>query len=73
MAASVRMVRACEHKIAACMKRILTILIPLAGAALGLWLYKGSGPAPETPFVKVERQTLVSLITTNGQIGRAHV
>jgi HlyD family secretion protein len=68
MAFAVRMVRTCEHKIAACMKRILTILIPLAGAALGLWLYKGSGPAPETPFVKVERRTLVSLITTNGRV-----
>lgn len=50
------------------MKRSLLILIPLAAAAAGLWWWTGRNSAPEAPFVRAARTTLVSLITTNGRI-----
>lgn len=49
------------------MKRWLWIVVLAAVAVAGLWLvFKRSAP-PESPFAKVRRETLVSMLTTNGK------
>lgn len=49
------------------MKRFLVVLFLLFGA-LFAWLYSRRSAPPETPFVKVRRETLVSTLTTNGKV-----
>ena len=49
------------------MKKLLWLLvIPLA--ALGWWAYHRNNNAPQVPFAKVIRETLVSTLPTNGKV-----
>ena len=49
------------------MKKLLWLLaIPLA--LLGWWAYHRNNDAPQVPFAKVMRETLVSTLPTNGKV-----
>ncbi|MEN6532095.1 MAG: efflux RND transporter periplasmic adaptor subunit [Bryobacteraceae bacterium] len=48
------------------MKKLFVVLSILA-VALVWWLYQRSSAAPEIPFTKVKRETLVSTLVTNGK------
>ncbi|HLY19416.1 MAG TPA: efflux RND transporter periplasmic adaptor subunit [Bryobacteraceae bacterium] len=43
-------------------------LVPVALAAAGWWAYHRSSDAPQIPFAKVVRETLVSTLPTNGKV-----
>jgi HlyD family secretion protein len=43
-------------------------LLPLPLAALGWWAYHQNNSAPQIPFAKVVRETLVSTLPTNGKV-----
>jgi len=47
-------------------KFLWLMLIPLA--ALGWWVYHRNSDAPEVPFARVIRETLVSTLPTNGKV-----
>jgi HlyD family secretion protein len=47
-------------------KSLLLLLIPLA--LLGWWAYHSKTEAPQVPFSKVVRQTLISTLPTNGKV-----
>lgn len=49
------------------MKRWAAIGTAVAGAALILWLASRKPAPPEVPFARVGRETLVSVLTTNGK------
>jgi HlyD family secretion protein len=49
------------------MKRLLLVL-PVLALALVWWMYRRSSAAPEVPFTKVKRETLVSNLVTNGKV-----
>src|SRR5512134_2556573 len=49
------------------MKRLLLVLLVPALAVLW-WVYRRSSAAPEVPFAKVKRETLVSTLVTNGKV-----
>jgi HlyD family secretion protein len=42
-------------------------LVPIPLAALGWWAYHRNNDAPQVPFAKVVRETLVSTLPTNGK------
>jgi HlyD family secretion protein len=43
-------------------------LLPVALAALGWWAYVRTSDAPQVPFARVMRETLVSTLPTNGKV-----
>jgi len=49
------------------LKKLLPILLILV-AALAWWVYQRKSLPPEAPFVKATRETLVSVLTTNGKV-----
>lgn len=49
------------------MKKLLWLL-PVALAVFGWWAYHRNGDAPQVPFAKVVRETLVSTLPTNGKV-----
>ena len=49
------------------MKKLLWLL-PIPLAALGWWAYHRNNDAPQVPFAKVVRETLVSTLPTNGKV-----
>ncbi len=49
------------------MKKLLWLL-PVPLAALGWWAYHRNNDAPQVPFAKVIRETLVSTLPTNGKV-----
>ena len=53
-------------KIEAVKKLLWLVAIPLA--ALGWWAYHRNNDAPQIPFAKVVRETLVSTLPTNGKV-----
>jgi HlyD family secretion protein len=53
-------------KIEAVKKLLWLLLIPLA--AIGWWAYHRNNDAPQVPFAKVARETLVSTLPTNGKV-----
>ena len=48
--------------------RKLWWLLPIPLAALGWWAYHRNNDAPQVPFAKVIRETLVSTLPTNGKV-----
>lgn len=48
------------------MKKLLWLLLPLAGIAF--WLYREAAKPPEVAFARASRQRLESVVTTNGKI-----
>jgi HlyD family secretion protein len=49
-------------------RRYILILVLAPLAALGFWAYTKNHEPPETPFVKVRRETLISNLITNGKV-----
>lgn len=49
------------------MKRLLLVLL-VPALAVVWWVYRRSSAAPEVPFTKVKRETLVSTLVTNGKV-----
>jgi HlyD family secretion protein len=49
------------------LKKLLPVLLILV-AALAWWVYQRKSLPPEVPFVKARRETLVSVLTTNGKV-----
>ncbi|MDX2149735.1 MAG: efflux RND transporter periplasmic adaptor subunit [Bryobacteraceae bacterium] len=50
------------------MRRLLVLLAVLVVAAVALWLAFGRSRPPEVALAKVERQTIESILTTNGRV-----
>jgi HlyD family secretion protein len=50
------------------LRRLLCILIALAGAVLLFFFIERRSTPPEVPFTKVTRETIVSALTTNGKV-----
>jgi len=48
--------------------RLALVLAVVAVIALAWWIHRRSSGAPEVPFAKVRRETLVSTLTTNGKV-----
>ncbi|HXN46493.1 MAG TPA: efflux RND transporter periplasmic adaptor subunit [Bryobacteraceae bacterium] len=48
--------------------RLTLLLIILLGIGLAVWIHERSTAAPAVPFAKVQRETLVSSLTTNAKI-----
>jgi HlyD family secretion protein len=49
-------------------RRYILILVLAPLAALGFWAYTKNHEPPETPLVKVRRETLISNLITNGKV-----
>jgi len=49
------------------LKKLLLILA-IPAAALILWAWQRRGEAPQVNFIKIKRETLVSLLSTNGKV-----
>lgn len=49
------------------MKRWLVLALLLALAAAGAWIYSRSSAPPEVTFARAKRETLVSVLSTNGK------
>src|SRR6202142_2242080 len=54
------------HKMVGRRKLLWLFTIPLA--ALGWWAYHRNNAAPQVPFAKVVRETLISTLPTNGKV-----
>jgi len=61
-----RMNKGFGFKIAVVKKLLWLFAIPLA--AVGWWAYHRNSDAPQVPFAKVVRETLVSTLPTNGKV-----
>jgi HlyD family secretion protein len=49
-------------------KLLVTVLIGLPLVGLGGWLYRKKTDAPQVPFARVKRETLISTLPTNGKV-----
>ena len=50
------------------MKKLLSLLLLLAIAAGAWWVWHKKTEAPQVPFAKVKRETLISTLPTNGKV-----
>ena len=50
------------------MKKLLLVLVVLAAGGAGAWWYTKKNADPAIPFVKTSRQTISSILSTNGKV-----
>jgi HlyD family secretion protein len=50
------------------MKKILLGILIAAAGAIAWWLYHSGSSLPEVPFARVQREALVSTLSTNGKV-----
>jgi HlyD family secretion protein len=50
------------------LKKLLLVVLLAGLAGLGWWIYQRKTDAPDVPFAKVKRETLISTLPTNGKV-----